>query len=30
MSLERLAMQVLLATPTGKRPRGSLRTRWND
>jgi len=30
MSQERLARQVLLATPTGKRPRGRPRTRWSD
>ena len=30
MSQERLARQVLLATPAGKRPRGRPRTRWRD
>jgi len=30
MPQERLARQVLLATPTGKRPSGFPRTRWSD
>jgi len=30
MSHERLARQVLLAKPTGKRARGRPRTRWSD
>ena len=30
MSQEKLGTQVLLATPTGKRPRGRPRTRWSD
>jgi len=30
MLQERLARQVLLATPTGKRPRGRPKTRWPD
>jgi len=30
MSQERLAKQVLLATPTGKRPRGQPKTMWCD
>jgi len=29
-SQERLTRQVLLATPTGKRPRGRPTTRWSD
>jgi len=30
MSHESLARQVLLATPTGKRPKNRPRTRWSD
>ena len=30
ISHERLARQVLLARPTGKRPRGRPKTRWSD
>jgi len=30
MPKERLTNQVLLATHTGKRPRGRPRTRWSD
>ena len=30
MSHERRARQVLLAKPTGKRPRGRPRTRWSN
>ena len=30
MPHERMARQVLLATPTGKRPRGCPRTKWSD